>query len=410
MSNFNFAPGRVKFEKVLIRKRDIASDVTSLVVEVNIYSSLIDPTCIAKVMLIDAKNVLSNLPIESGDFIEATIGYPNTSFVHRFVVSKITNINDYQKQRTYVLECVSAFAFKSFYRNISKAFTGTTSEIAQVIYKETTSEKIATWEPSVGIQNLIVPNWNPLQTLMWLAKRSTSIIDKSRFYFFQDCQQQYHFAPIERFRETYKKNPPVKFTYGKNNQLVKGKPNSANEMLTIKEISFHDSFDFEAQVDKGRFGGLRWQTDLTTKTLDITSFNMWDIFDKNKSLNGNPSWSRIDEASSGLVLFDTVMTNNYPGIKLNKVNDISNIRQSSIDSSQFIDITILGNQTVDVGQVVEIELVSPEPKTIEMRDKFDQRWSGKYYVVAKRDMFNKEEYRTALTLTKESMLTKEVIK
>jgi len=412
MSNFSFAPGRVKFEQVMIRKIDKAVDITALVAEVNILSSLVDPTTQGRFSFYDATNLLSNLPIEAGDVIELTIGFPDVQKTFKFLISKIENVVDTAKQRTYTIIGVSELAYKSFYTNISKHYQGATSDIALKVFKENTTEQFGVWEGSSSYQSLVIPYWNPIKSLQWLAKRSTSNIDTTRFYFWQDSNQIYHFAPIERMREVYKNKQVQKFTYGKVNYMIgqigATKPNSEAAMATVESISFHDAFDIRSQIEKGRAGGVRFQTDLTSKVLDITTYNFWDSFKKDKSLNGNPSWARNNDMAKGMLQFDTVTKWQAPAIELNKVNDKSNIKQSSIDQSQFVDIVIKGNQTVDVGNVIELEVVSPEPITRQSKDVLDQRWSGKYYIVAKRDSYTRDGYKTALTLTKESLKNKEV--
>lgn len=411
---FNFAPGRIKFEKVTIKKTAGEADVTNLVGEVNINASILDSTSQMNATFLDAKNLLSKLPIEVGDVIETTIGFPDTQKTFKFLISKIENISDSQKQKAYSVVGISEFAYRSYFENISKAYKGSTSEIALQIFKEYTTEEISIWEESIGQQSLIIPNWSPAKTVLWLAKRSSSPVDgTTKFYFWQGTDQKFNFAPIEKFRDLYKKNPVQKLTYGRNNamkgQNAAATPNSEASMNTIQEIDYHDAWDVAAFIEKGRAGGRRFVTDLTTKVLNIVEYNYWDSWNNDQSLNGYPSWERNNKMSSGYLQFDQMSTFLVDGIKMNKVSDQSCIRESSFDGSQFVDITINGNQALEVGQVVDIEIPSTEPKSETMDNKLDQRWSGKYYIVAKRDIFTREGYVTALTIGKESLINKEVV-
>ena len=86
MSNFAFTPGRSKFEEVLIRKADKTVDITNLVAEVNIQSSMVDPTATGSFLIYDATNLMSNLPVESGDSIEVTIGYVDVQKTFKFII------------------------------------------------------------------------------------------------------------------------------------------------------------------------------------------------------------------------------------------------------------------------------------------------------------------------------------
>ena len=412
MSNtFQLAPGRIKFDSVFIGKQNTNADITSLVAEVNIYSSITDITSVANFLIIDAKSLLTKLPIETGDRITLAISYPDVQQTHTFIISKIESIENHEKQISYSIKGVSQLFYNSMFTTISRSFSGTTAEIAQNIFLANTKEKFGLWEKSLGMQTLVVPNWSPIKTIHWLAKRSTGSLDNTRFLFFQDSLQKYHFTPVEKFGDLYKKQPTIKYTYRKNNEL-KGEqnstPNSAAAMETILSIEYHDYLDAELQAMTGKFGGTRFTTDISTKTLDIITYDYWKDFKQSKSLNGYPVW-RKTAIPRGYNQYDTLMTNSQTNIEKNKVSDLSNIKVSTLDKGQYITIVVHGNQVVELGQVIEIVIPSAEPKSQSMKDQFDQRWSGKYYVVAKRDMFNKEKKQTALTLAKESLLQPEVL-
>lgn len=413
MSNFVFAPGRTKFEEVLITKVDKTVDITALVAEVNIQSSLIDPTATGSFVVYDAKNIFSNLPLEPGDMIQITIGYPDVQKTFKFIIQKITELIDNQKERSYTILGISELAFKSFYTNISRHFFGPCSDIARTVFEENTSEKYGLWDGSLNSVNFVCPQWNPIKTIQWLARQSTSQVDLTRFFFWQDSNLIFHFAPLERLRDFYKSVTVQKFTYGRINQMQGAAgvqtPDSKAAMETIETVYFHDAFDANEHIKNGKTGGVRFQTDLTTKTMSVVNYNYWDVFNKDKSLNGNPAWARNNSWSKGFQQFDHVYSWQTRAIEFNKLNDISNIRLSTLDRSQRLDINIKGNQTVDVGHVVEVNIVSPEPKALENRDVLDQRWSGKYFVIAKVDNYTRDGHRTSMTVSKESLMNKEVL-
>ena len=90
--------------------------------------------------------------------------------------------------------------------------------------------------------------------------------------------------------------------------------------------------------------------------------------------------------------------------KFNKPSSTSNIRFNSLDDSQIIDILVVGNEAVDIGQIIELEVSSPEPASDNRTDKLDKRFSGKYYVVAKRDVYTEDTHTMSIGLTKESQI------
>lgn len=403
MSNtFQKFPGSIKFDNVLITKRSSSTDITAMVAEVNIFSSISDVTSVANFLISDAKNILNTLPIEAGDKISLAVSYPDGQVVHNFIIQRVEDIEAHEKQYTYSIRAVSLLFYNSMFTTLSRSFSGTTAAIAQTIFLENTTEKFGLWEKSVGNQTLIVPNWSPIKAIHWLAKRSTNGVDTTRFVFFQDSNQKYHFTPVDKFRDLYKNKPVITYSYRKNNELVKGTPNSKAAMETILSYEVHDYLDAEAQAMSGKFGGTLFSTDITTKSLSIITYDYWKDFASDKSLNGYPLWGQT-HSPKGYNQFETVSTNTQTNITQNKVINKSNLKVSVLDKGHYITIVVHGNRTVDVGQVIEVLIPSLEPKNSSMKDQFDKRLSGKYYVVAKRDMFNKQSKQTALTLAKESL-------
>ena len=89
---------------------------------------------------------------------------------------------------------------------------------------------------------------------------------------------------------------------------------------------------------------------------------------------------------------------------LNKISDTSNIRKSNIDNLQNLTIRVVGNQVIDIGQVILFNMSSPEPKSQTTEEVRDMRFSGKYYVTSKRDIYKRDTHDMALGISKESLL------
>jgi len=405
--NFQFYPGRVKIEEVLLVQETRITDITLMCMEINVWTSIQDEGAVVNFMMVDAKNILSNLPISVGDKLEYTFEYSTGPKKFTVVLEKIEKLINLDNQRTYELSCVSQMTFDSRFMRISKSYSGTTSDMALAIFnKYGHSSEIGFWDQSIGNQKLIVPNWNPLEAISWLAERSKSTKGNFRFNFFQDGELRYHFAPIERWLQHNKTNDPPVFSYNPVTSQVKGKPNSEAVQNAITSIKMHDAYDFPQDVSTGAFGGTRNTFDLNTKSIDVIKYNYWDDFKKENYLNNFPNMKRRNY-TPGYIQNDVVLSNTQDNIQLNKVSDKSNLVVTNINNTQTLTIMIKGNSSIDLGQVIEVIIPSPEPHASDMKDHHDTSWSGRYYIIEKRDLYTRKGKQTALKITKESNVLEE---
>lgn len=408
MAAIEFHPGKIVVDSVKISSTQSAADVTDLFVEFALDSSIVDYTAVGQLMLLDSTNFISKFPVEPSNRVEIKISYSDMQKTFSMRVVSIDAINSDDKQRAYVLKLVSDFAYNSYFTDVNRALTGTTSEIAKGIFLENSNEQINIWEQSSSTQKVVIPKWDPAYTVSWLARRSLWKNDAVRFYFFQDSNLKYNFMPIELAKYTY--DEPI-FTYNHNydtttignNQI----PNSKAVMQAVKEVSLDNSFNLPQFISSGGMGGVRYAPDIVNKKYNPIGFNYHENFNKKRYLNNYPqlSYTEFEEAGATVNQYDIVTSFTHDGIGgVNKVSDISNIRHTNIDNMQNLKIIVVGNQVIDVGQVINFNISSPEPKSKSQTDVKDLRWSGKYYVTSKKDIFKRDVHEMALGISKESQI------
>ena len=404
VNTFDQFPGRVKIENVSIVKGESKVDITSLFIEYQVQASIIDATAISTLTLLDAKNVLSNLPIEAGDGIEIQLAYADTQKVLRSRIVRIGSIINGDRQRTYNIEMISVLAYNSIFNKISRHYRGTTSEMAFSVFEQFTNEQIGVWDTSTNIQSLIVPNWSPIKTIKWMASRSKATFDNLTFRFFQDSNFNYNFMPIERANLLYQEAP---ITYRFNNvtsRETRGRDSVSNSRAVVETIlSLEYNPCFNISKESKHIKNTWFYIDLTHKNQNTMHYNLFENYSESKYLNKSPIWS-YDEAGIGPVTFFPYASENQTNIDVNTQTDITYLRKTTVSDGQMIEITVNGNQTIDVGQVVNIEIPSPEPRTDTQVDQKDLRWSGRYYIVAIRNVYSRDGHTTALTLSKDSLV------
>ena len=380
-------PGKWELKKAEVIRGADSLEITKLVSEFNVYASIIDPTIVGELLVIDGRNILSGLPVQGGDLVKLSIDITGEIREYTLRIAQIKNISDLETQRMYIIQCVSNLFFESFHQKLSQSFEGPLNDIAFKIYEKYTDEPFGIFEASKGSEKIIIPNWNPIKALTWLAARAESLEQQVRFRFFQDTKGFYNFMPIEKALTNYKDNPPFEFVY-------RGNASGDKDFFAIKNLVFNPaSYDLGKALREGYLKGRAFDINISKKTLGIVDYDYFKEFDKKDYLNDYPSYYKQD-FGVGKIKMDL----STAGSKKTNVSDLK--RTSVTDYNQLVQITIFGNSEIDVGQVVELDIPNPEPGDNKEQDKL---WAGKYYVIGKRDLYTGDNCSMVLDCAKESM-------
>ena len=124
-----------------------------------------------------------------------------------------------------------------------------------------------------GSEKIIIPNWNPIKALTWLAARAESLEQQVRFRFFQDTKGFYNFMPIEKALTNYKDNPPFEFVY-------RGNASGDKDFFAIKNLVFNPaSYDLGKALREGYLKGRAFDINISKKTLGVVDYDYFKIFD-----------------------------------------------------------------------------------------------------------------------------------
>lgn len=391
---------------------DTPIDITGLVGEINVDSSILDPTITVRIMVVDARNALANLPIKGGGFVSVQFSFADSFLKYDLRIAEVSSLSNFEQQRAYQIVCISPTAFNCSYQRISQSFTGTVSEIANAIFSQYGVDPVGIWENSTGQQTLVIPQWSPIKSIMWLADRAKPDDDNIKFRFFQNSFGRYNFTPIEHSIALYKQMPVATYTYFKNvtrNVTVNGdeRPNTAADMFSIQDVKYGQGgrvFNITEAFKRNMLAGKMTSTDLFTGTYKEQYYDFFSQFDQAKYANPQPQY-RAADYYPGNILFKTISNYSTPnGEQYNENDDISDLKRSTInDYTQRLEITVKGNNIIDIGQIIKVQVPSPEPH-VTGKEGRDLYWSGLYFIVGKRDKYDRSEKVSVLELVKESLI------
>lgn len=453
-----FAPGTYDFKKVFIRDHDI--DLRFMVLEINIFESIFQPCMTADVTLLDATNMVANLPIAEGDVVDIHLGFNSDDKIQQDIdgseikcvmeVIKITSRIKTQNQdvQTYNLRLASIGWSNNVRTRISRSYNKKKySEIVDEIFydkfvtednyglkgqdSEFKSEdaKGCVVEETYGEYSVVIPRWKPIQCFNWLAGRSQSKDNRYAVnYVFYEDKNTYNFKSINNLIEqdasdTY---------YVKLENIDKF---DEKNYFNISNYTYEDTGDVLINSASGTFGSRLIVHNMMTKEID-------DHFRQGKwslsyNLHGNPGnkdefgllgddkfsyATEFDKTSHtdnvGLIpkeISDTLAYNpgntrlitrsihrfQYDGLKTDHPEEWIRQRAMQKPQSKYLRITVssIGNFNRKAGETINIELPSPEEKS---EYKKDVRLKGKYLVTELRRIFKPTKHEVVMECIKDS--------
>ena len=394
-------PGSVEIEEVLHNNGDTTEDITKLVIVIDIHSDVNITSSFCELTIADFNNWLEKRQFGPGDVISFTLRHSDISYERRYRIKSINDMLNLENGKTYKLKLNSELEYVSSHVKISRAFEGLPSEIANSILKENTFERSDIWESSSNNISYVAPSISPLKVIDWLAKNSYNTEMDSRMHFFQDSKQFWNFTSIPKLRSMY--NGSTVYRYNQNSfSDESGAPNQKAMMNEILSLSYPtNSFDFYNEINKGNVKNTFFTIDPTNKVLSINSYDYWNHYAA-KSLNGTKVWKEENMGVGNIkTSYATSFSTNLPEFR--KTYD-SYSDGFTVPEVQSVEIVVNGNHLIDIGQIITLEMPSQEPVTSGQDSKLDQIWTGKYYVMAKRDQIDKNGHRVALRLTKDSFI------
>jgi hypothetical protein len=208
-------PGDVLIDSITITSAAGAElDVRSQFISFNIYEDLFANGLSGFVVLMDSLNLIRYLQITGREKIKITFATPgenegNIFLTKEFLIFKVSADSklDGDGKKLVRLEFVSQPVYNNAKLRVSKAFNDMPySDMVTYIMNDLFDLDVNAC-PTLGNRNIVIPNWNPMYAINWLAKRSAAeeMPEACDYVFFESLDGEYQFVPLSILKE----QPPV---------------------------------------------------------------------------------------------------------------------------------------------------------------------------------------------------------
>jgi hypothetical protein len=393
-------------------------DITSIFEEINIYDSMFLPVMSGTIMIRDSVGLSGKLLFDGSESILMDISKDENSDIAKFkkafrVYKQSNRKNDNQTSESSILHFVSDELLFSDQQRVNQSYETTYSGVAEKILqnylKVPPSNLGGIYEPTSGLRKIVVPNLRPFDAIEWCAKRALDKNGSPNYVFFQNLVG-YNFASLSTLL-TQQEILDIKFEV--KNQPGKNSLDEISSARSLEVLAQNDTIEkTRSGVNAGKFIGF----DPMTRSFASKNISFGDHYSGMKHGNDNPNFTSMQnrdgqlndaafESKKVVSLFGTARQySEY--IKKNDPTSISKVesqenyifqRKAILQNlmSKRLKLVMPGNFQLTSG--FNVNVTAPSFSLKQKGDSNDDpSLSGKYVIVATRQIIGYEKHETII--------------
>ena len=422
------------FESVVIySSRTIEPvEVKALVSAVEIYEHMNKPYLTGNIAIADSVRVSDRMDFQGAEYIDIKIkrGPKAPIYKKTFVIDEIKTTKVNESSEVLVFHITEDIAYKANLYNVNKAYRGKPSDIIKKIAKEYLDKEVASTEDTSyqGDMQVIIPNLNPIESVMWLKKRTTDGEGYPYFLYSSFASEKLWYVDLGYLLNLPVINEKTPYIYS---QSAASNP-SPGRFFTINYYKHEQAENMLKMIKKGLIGGSHnYYNVMTASYQDVkfdiqkdvaksvklknkrqSNFNVSDQFEFDElPLHEHQARSIYKLSSSGAYTIRGGTVNSYDeeedigGHKKKLVSDaLSHLLTKSaiqikVNGSEFMAPD--GNDTLHytIGNSIRLIFLGNMGQN-KQANRIDPKKSGDYIIFAAKHSYGDERYHVTLTCAK----------
>ena len=301
---------------------------------------------------------------------------------------------------------VGTFAFPIVGTTVGAAVGAATGLVKEFLDED--KIPIATTFETYDTRSYVIPFWNPLFAINWLAHRARARINTRMCdYVLFENSGGHHFVPISWLKTrppiaTYT-NYPDGFRSDSSTRMME------SELRNVLQVVIEDMTDKIKQQTLGMLASSMMTHDMTTKTWNTTQFRYDTSFNNDGAhLERHPlvPAEKVDYTNSveSHIRFYPKSTYTMSGlVRVSDPEEMVLVRQSLLNQINSINLIVdcYGDTNIRVGDVIEYIPISKE--STKGQDNFEDDYlKGKYLVSTLKHVVTDRHHRMTMTLSRDS--------
>jgi hypothetical protein len=407
-----------KVKELVIMTKAGPIDISGIYEEINVFDSILMPVMSGNILIKDSIGLSGKLFFDGSESLLIEIIKSEKSdiavFKKAFRIFKQSNRKeDGLNSEIYMLDFVSDELMYSDQQRINRSYETTYTEIVKKIlteYLKISNNNLGGYfDNSTGIKKVVVPNLRPLEAIEWCAKRSIDANQSANFVFYQNLTG-FNFVTLSKLL-TQDDILDIKFEM--KNQKDNNAINEIGSARSLEVIKQSDNIEkIRSGINAGKFIGF----DPITRMIGVRNIGFADHYNKMKHANENPNISVIDnrggvknveafESKKSLSFFSTARQyssyiKKYDPTSISKQDNTEDYifqRKAILANlmSKRLKIAMPGNFQLTSG--FNVNVIAPNFAIKEKgSDNEDPSLSGKYIIVASRQIIGYDKHETII--------------
>ena len=398
-------------------------EIPSSVINIDLFESIQKPYMTGSILITDSVALMSKFPIIGEELLQLTFETPQTGLVidKVFAIDKLMMKYGENNKVAYILHFSSVNRLKDINLKHSKAYTGYGSDLVEVLFKKTLTERWPKSEDLIYIEKtgnkiaFISNFWSPFKCITYCAKNSVSANDEMQspsFMFYED-NKKYNFRTIGNLVETGEKMMDAKtFFFDAVNGRKDAAAGTSYAMMaqyeTILKMRVVSGFDYFGRHENGAWSNRVVEFDLLRKSINSRVYNYWYDFNKSKHMGAYPAVSdqvqyddinsSVEEKTTFTHAYDGIMDDQRGAIKAKRKGLMANLNYMSLE------IEIHGRTDLVVGDMINLRLQNFAAAIGDsLSTGLDELWSGGYIITEIQHRLSINRHLMVMRVTKDGV-------
>ena len=433
--------GDYKIEQLLITSpsTEATADITDFMMEINLYEDLFSFCMTGNVILADAANLISNLPIVGNEFITVKFRTPTLEDWPENVIQKTFQVyaiydrilND-DRSQFYNISFISPEGYEDQTTVVGKSYNDSTDAVVKKIYEEyieVDKPLIIFDTPHVSRIKYTSNYWSPFKNMNFVAKRAKGSTLNGSDYLFFETNKSFYFASIESlidaqikggiFDEYVLERNGAKMPRRINPSLTYVGNQFPSSMTAIENLKLLTSIDTLDGNNRGAFASTIDGYDFYTKKIVRSDFDFIENMDKFQKTGPTnilpPNLKRNALSNKTYYSQNTGLYNDFgltdeedlpAGSTAQTIVDRISNRKSYLNSFENykFEATLPGRTDINVGHVISLLYPSAEAPTAGSTSTvLDPMLSGLYIISAIHHKFNADRHIMTVEMIKNGL-------
>lgn len=407
-------------------ERSPTTDIKDIVTDVDIFEHLTLPYLTGNMIILDDSSFVERADILGGEkiIIKVKSSRPGSVTVTKtFYISKISrakNVNS--NSRTVLIELIEDIGYIATLQNINKKYQGKFTDMVKAICGNYLGRSLSSSNTDKQVTKVIVPNLDPIETILWLSKRATTKEGYPFYCFSALTDDIIRFGDLKTMLDKSPINEDIPYVLS--SEASTAADFEVARRQTVKNYKFNSSDDLHLLIKKGLIGAdyrfidtfnnkqNNFDFDVIrdfVKRLDISGPQTRHLVSNKYLLDGIP-FNELKSRSITMIGANAAFKNlndeyissfgecqiisDYKGMIVSRAMDAIMKKapmEIVVNGVDYLD----GNKYTTVGSNIKIQVLKTQPEST-TTSPFDAKKSGNYLIYATRHMFKKEGYDLAI--------------